>query len=499
MDKAEFRLDSAYSVSFPANATNYQALIDDGDVTFNLQGRTYSVLPHFQVQDFDGLLVGQSFGSVASLTIGNGTVRVLEAEVGTVPSHSNPGGGVGTLNIVGGGVFRAQDSVPSARVAIGYNSTGTMNLTGGGKAFLDNLTIATGLSLGSSSLGRVNVSGAGSSITINQELNLASHWGGDAALTVSGGGQIVGHLMYVGRAEHSSGRVVIEGAGSVVRSTTYNVALGGHGEVEVRDGGTLAQVNSFITGRLNVGPFNGGEGLLTVTGAGSTVSTQADLAIAVTNPLNPGDQSTGTFRVVGGGPTITIGGKLLMGVSDPRLSAVIDGTGLAPIQVASTASLRGQMVVDLKNATPALGRRYTVLTAAGGVSGSLQLAGPDAASFSLETGPNALTLVYTARPGDATGDGSVDFADLVVLAQNYDRPGGRSDGDLNHDDRVSFEDFVVLAQNYGGGVGAARAAELGLISASEIDRAFSQVPEPAAGGLLFGIARITLSRRRRAQ
>jgi prepilin-type processing-associated H-X9-DG protein len=54
------------------------------------------------------------------------------------------------------------------------------------------------------------------------------------------------------------------------------------------------------------------------------------------------------------------------------------------------------------------------------------------------------------RPGDATGDGAVNFADLVALAQNYDAAGGVSfaRGDFNYDDRVDFDDLVVLGQRY---------------------------------------------------
>jgi VCBS repeat-containing protein len=51
--------------------------------------------------------------------------------------------------------------------------------------------------------------------------------------------------------------------------------------------------------------------------------------------------------------------------------------------------------------------------------------------------------------GDATGDRAVDFDDLVVLAQGYERPGGNYvSGDFTGDGMVDFYDLVVLAQNY---------------------------------------------------
>jgi hypothetical protein len=53
-------------------------------------------------------------------------------------------------------------------------------------------------------------------------------------------------------------------------------------------------------------------------------------------------------------------------------------------------------------------------------------------------------------PGDTNGDGQVNFADLVAVAQNY---GGanktRAQGDLTGDGNVDFADLVQVAQNYG--------------------------------------------------
>jgi len=51
---------------------------------------------------------------------------------------------------------------------------------------------------------------------------------------------------------------------------------------------------------------------------------------------------------------------------------------------------------------------------------------------------------------DVNGDRAVDFADLVVLAQNYNTVTGMTyaDGDFNYDGAVDFEDLVLLAQRY---------------------------------------------------
>jgi hypothetical protein len=52
--------------------------------------------------------------------------------------------------------------------------------------------------------------------------------------------------------------------------------------------------------------------------------------------------------------------------------------------------------------------------------------------------------------GDANHDRSVNFNDLVVLAQHYNTAGGMTydQGDFNGDGAVDFGDLVMLAQRY---------------------------------------------------
>lgn len=86
------------------------------------------------------------------------------------------------------------------------------------------------------------------------------------------------------------------------------------------------------------------------------------------------------------------------------------------------------------------------------------------------------------HPGDANGDGMVNFADLLILAQNYGKSVVQtfSTGDFNGDGRVGFDDLLILAQNYGFGTGAAAA---------------SAVPEPSMAALSLIGSAIGLRRR----
>lgn len=65
---------------------------------------------------------------------------------------------------------------------------------------------------------------------------------------------------------------------------------------------------------------------------------------------------------------------------------------------------------------------------------------------------NDVVIDFASLNGDTNGDRQVNFADLVTLAQNYNKDlngdGGAANGDFNRDGKVDFSDLVVLAQNY---------------------------------------------------
>jgi hypothetical protein len=59
---------------------------------------------------------------------------------------------------------------------------------------------------------------------------------------------------------------------------------------------------------------------------------------------------------------------------------------------------------------------------------------------------------FTMLRGDATGDGQVQFADLLILAQNYSQTGktfSQGNFDYSPDGLVDFSDLLIVAQNYG--------------------------------------------------
>ena len=56
-------------------------------------------------------------------------------------------------------------------------------------------------------------------------------------------------------------------------------------------------------------------------------------------------------------------------------------------------------------------------------------------------------------PGDANTDGTVNFADFLILSRNYGKNEdvAFADGDFNGDGMINFTDFLLLSQNFNKG------------------------------------------------
>jgi hypothetical protein len=103
-------------------------------------------------------------------------------------------------------------------------------------------------------------------------------------------------------------------------------------------------------------------------------------------------------------------------------------------------------------------------------------------------GPNQLLITYTLA-GDANLDGSVDFDDLVAVAQHFGSTGNDwADGNFTYDPAgsVGFADLVLVAQNFGRTTTLAASDTPESLSPLWLSAtATTAVPEPSVGIGIF--------------
>jgi hypothetical protein len=116
---------------------------------------------------------------------------------------------------------------------------------------------------------------------------------------------------------------------------------------------------------------------------------------------------------------------------------------------------------------------------------------------------SAVVARYTLS-GDATLDGSVDFNDLVKLAQNYNTTVKNATdswwthGDFTYDGVTDFNDLVKLAQSYNTALPTDPIPGAPVAFQADLARAFASVPEPGTFSVLgLGVLALLGRRKRR--
>ena len=208
---------------------------------------------------------------------------------------------------------------------------------------------------------------------------------------------------------------------------------------------------------------------------------------------------------------ITVNGKVTMDTttqSQFELGGSVAGTGYDQIvQTAAVAgdstTLAGELQLStLYGYVPAYGTSHRLIAAA--LLGSGRFAKVTGHKLSADrwlavTYDATGVSVTAALPGDATVNGTVNFDDLIPLAQNYNKPTLQTwaTGDFTGDGKVNFDDLIPLAQHYNGHVTAGALTSLGGETfASDWALAQSLVPEPTTM-VALGAGSLIGNRRRR--
>ncbi|MFG1452865.1 autotransporter domain-containing protein [Xanthobacter sp. V2C-8] len=217
---------------------------------------------------------GSSWTNTAALYVGNlgaghlsvldgGVVTSTDAYVGTIS------GAQGTVSISGAG---SAWTLSGAFIA-GYESGTTANVTLSAGGRLSAVTGTLGDLNGAS--GTMTVTGAGSTWTaVGDGTGYSGYMNigrlGDGSLTVTDGGAVEAYRLYIGNDTGSTGTVTVSGAGSsVTTASNLYIGTGGDGTLTVSNG---AQVSAEI---IKIAYFSGVNGTLNVGAAAGQAAVAA--------------------------------------------------------------------------------------------------------------------------------------------------------------------------------------------------------------------------------
>lgn len=285
-------------------------------------------------------LGGNVVASNGSLVFSGGTSAVESVIVGSDAGTS------GSLTVTGESTSLGLSAQQG--LVVGQEGTGTMTISDG--ATVTAIRASLGSSSGSDGTG--TVTGAGSNLTLEEGLVVGNS--GTGALTVSNGGAASAVFVAVASRDGSSGSLTVTGEGSTVTSTGgVTVGGSGAGAMTISDGGsvtgTYGTVGQYATdmstvtvtgarslwtnsGNLTIGDDKGAKGTLIVADGGKVSSTSAALG---------GRQgSQGIVTVTGAGSTLDLaGGYFTVGVAGEGIVTVADGGTVlsGSVQIASSS------------------------------------------------------------------------------------------------------------------------------------------------------------------
>jgi autotransporter-associated beta strand protein len=183
-----------------------------------------------------------------------------------------------------------------------------------------------------------------------------------------------------------------------------------------------------------------------------------------------------------------------------KLGGTSAGMQYDQLNATGAASVGGTLDVRLVNGfVPSQGQSFTILNAAGKVSGNF------ATILGREVNPTTwLATLYSSKsvrlavalPGDASLDGMVDVTDLGILATDWQTKSNWLGGDFNGDGLVDVTDLGLLATNWQLGVASPGASPSFADALASVGLASAYVPEPA--NVTIALCLIFQTRRRKS-
>jgi autotransporter-associated beta strand protein len=556
------------TVGGSASSTFSGLLLDSGGGALSLVKTGSGTLVLANANSYDGGTTIQS-GTLQlgnSLTLGS-TTAPLVVSGGELDMHGNnafvgslSGSGVITdltgtaVNFTdtsaGNSTFAGSIQSPSGEINFIKTGTGTLTFTGA-----NSYTGTTTISQGAIQLGNGGASGSLGTGPVADSAALIldrSDSSGSIAGAISGGGflsmigsgtfALTAANTYTGGTTIQSGALQL-GNGSTTGSVSGTISDAGTLVIDRSDSALnfsnavsgVGGVGVIGTGTVTFTAVNTYTGTTTIAGGKLVIPAVASLpsgSTVVDNSCLSIQTGTSTAPLITGAISGT--GSLSVGKSTTaaylRLNSGAPTSGVSSLTIAAGSTLDVTTdTLDINYASAATDpvstiRSYISSAYSGdtwdgtGLTSSLAATNPGLyavgyADGNLDAGTAAQAnqiIVKATLAGDANLDGTVNFADLLDVAQNFnhtlDTHGNAidwADGDFNYDGVVNFADLLLVAQNFNKTLGAGQLAQLPTsfaadwqLAQEEIAAAPTPVPEPASAAILAGAASALLVRRR---
>jgi outer membrane autotransporter protein len=254
-----------------------------------------------------GTLTLSGSANLGGTTIDGGRLAVNGGNLNAINAITvgSTAGSAGTFSVGAGGGATTQNLI------VGQSGVGTLAVQNGGT--LTDLAGFVGNLPGSQ--GMATVSGAGSTWTNTGTIQVGGL--GTGTLTIQDGGTVNSGGGSIGLAAGSTGTVTVTDPGSTWNNSPgggLNIGSFGIGTLTIANGGTVIN-NTALT--ANIGEGAGSQGMVTVTGAGSTWSNSSG--------LNIGNLGTGTLTMADSG--IVTAGPVVIATNAGSVGTLNIGAG----------------------------------------------------------------------------------------------------------------------------------------------------------------------------
>jgi fibronectin-binding autotransporter adhesin len=338
------------------------------------------------------------------------------------------------------------------------NLTGPVLVGATGRSIINNMA-------GTLTLGKATTADSPNAITLSQTAGQALTFNGASTSTTVVNDAIVNENNNI-----IPGNVTV--AGSIVNLQNNNSY----------SGDTILSGGKLLANNTNVGSGGSATGSGAVTVSGGILGGNGTIAGQVT--VNSGAIAPGNSA---GKLTLDSGVTFASGSAgfNVEIGGTSAGTTYDQLVVGGAADLTagGALNVSLINgfSDPTTATDFTILTAAGGVTGTFtNLSFPDA-NWTVTYLPNSIVLHAAAAPAGVAGDynhnGVVDMADYVLWRNSKGQTGAGLAADGNHDNVVDDNDYSFWRARFGNTSGSGSALGSG-----------AAVPEPGVLSLLVCLA-----------